>query len=209
MGCMGWQGPGHPAPMHGGCACPHAAAQALQPASPGQVWGSAPSLSTRPRSTAARSTDAGFSLLPLGNTLPLRQSHIVRLPSPWKSPGAPLCQLSLSMGHFTHQEQYNLLFPGVLSPPSLGISGQRVSYTPNPGAMGASRSMGHFCSHCIAACMHEGQAGLCSYHGREQAASCRKGPRHRGSRTGPYAAFHQHWLGPSLQIARCLHTWLH
>lgn len=74
-------------------------------------------------------------------------------------------------------------------PPSLGVPGQRVSCTPEPRAASAGRSTGHFCSHSIAACVHEGQAGLCSYHGREQAASCRKGPHHGAAGLGHMLPF--------------------
>lgn len=123
-GCMGWQGPGYPAPVHGSCACPHATAQTLQPASPGQIWGSVLSLSTWPHSTTAHSADACFSLLPLGIPLFLHQSHNVCLPSPWKSPGVPLCRLPLSMRRFTQQEQPDLFFPGVLRPPAWASRGR-------------------------------------------------------------------------------------
>jgi len=95
--------PGQPGPglhhPHSVKACSLVTAQALQPVSPGQVWGSAPSLGTWPRSMAPYSADAVFSLLPLGSPLPWHQSHTVHLPSHWKSPGDPLCQLPPSIGH--------------------------------------------------------------------------------------------------------------
>lgn len=197
-GCMGLAGTGASCTCARGlcvslCHSPGSVASVTGPA-----LGSAPSPQDCPQCI----------LLPSGNLLPLHCSRAVRLPSPWKSPGT-LCAGCPVHGlcHLAGSAQSAL--SGGAESPSLGIPGYRVPCAVELGAGGADRSTEHFCSCCIAACMHKGQVGHCSYHSREWAGCCRQGPHHGVSRTGPYAAFHQPWPGPSLHIAHCLHTWLH
>lgn len=140
--------------------------------------------------SGSHSANSGFSLLPLCSPCPCIR-HIVCLPSRWKSPLVP------SLWAIYQQEQHNSLFAGLRRPRPEHPGAEGVPHA----ELGAGRTTGH--------CTQEAWPRLCSYHGRQQAASCRKGPHHGGSRTGPYAAFHQHCPGPSLQTACCLHTWLH